>query len=143
MRAQIAGALLFLSGFVPLWTGCTREPATPPCIPPITHENEKRLAMGGACARDADCRSGFCDRDVCVDVFEEHWRGSECDGKPPVDVPRAERRNRGCGGFLCLDMRCRSCTSDAECASYLGGGKCVRDDSRYPLLGWCRHAPKR
>src|ERR1051325_8339120 len=121
MRAQTAGALLLLGGFVSLWVGCGRRPT-----PPRFLINLDRLPAGGACERDTDCRSGFCDRDVCNDVFEGRVRGGECEPESAVDGPREVRLDRGCGGYLCMDGRCRSCQSDVECQAYFGDARCSR-----------------
>ena len=133
MRDQAAGVLLLLNGLFSLWLGCSHQP---PCPPPVTH-----VAAGGACVRDTDCRSGFCDRDICMDVFELPGIGKECDRDPPVDAPvdgpNAGRSDRGCGRYLCLDGRCRSCASDAECQTHSMGGKCVPMNPRFPTLTWC------
>jgi hypothetical protein len=60
------------------------------------------------CTRDDQCGDGFCDRDRCSPHATREQRysfGLECD---PLIPSR-------CGGFLCIDGKCRSCVSDAEC----------------------------
>jgi hypothetical protein len=147
MRTEAAGALLLLGGFVSLWAGCNRKPAPPPCPPPFL-TNEKRrpidrhcvrqtdcppgegecvageCAMTGACVRDADCRSGFCDRGLCVPLHGPVGPyGAECEPLPPPEErpkpPPGWMMKWGpidiCGSYRCIDRRCRSCQSDAEC----------------------------
>jgi hypothetical protein len=147
IRVKSVGVLLFLSsGFLFLWAGCSREPTRPSCPPPVTNENWKRLAAGNPCTRDADCRSWFCDRNICVDVFKDHWRGHECEPPPKGTRPRATSHSpkHKCGRFLCLDGRCRSCTSDVDCKSYYGGGECVLEDVRYSSTAMvCQHTPNK
>jgi hypothetical protein len=143
MRFQVAAALLLLSGLVSLWTGCSRTPTALSNNSPHLITNEKRLPAGAICARDTDCRSGFCDRDVCANLFPERSRGGECDRAPFISNSKGERVDRACGRYLCLDHRCRSCTSDAECESYLGGGKCTPANTHNPTSAMiCRHTPK-
>jgi hypothetical protein len=80
---------------------------------------DQRLAAGSACARDCDCRSGFCDRGACADIGES-LLGNWCEPHAPaarVDMiitsqPQSALR---CQGYVCSEHRCRSCISDAEC----------------------------
>src|SRR5262245_23985921 len=79
-------------------------------------------------------RALFCDRNVCVELNGPGNYGRECTSIPGSTL--AERRERavaddGCGGYLCLDGRCRSCQTDTECGDELGSPKCVRWD-RWP-----------
>jgi hypothetical protein len=148
MRAGIAGALLLLSGLVALSVGCSRKPPTPPPCPPPFLTNEKRqedvydctyqgecakyggecvdnrCTKSGICTRDADCRSGFCDRGLCLRLFGPvGGYGAQCEPLPPPE--ERPKRPPGwimkwgpedeCGNYLCIDRRCRSCQSDAEC----------------------------
>jgi hypothetical protein len=122
VHARASAALLLLSGLVPLWGGCSGKQLPPPCPPPYL-TNEKRLEAGKACTRDADCLEGFCDRGICAELRIDY--GSECDPPSPPE-PRpplppgggawgAPDVAGGCGAYLCIDRRCRSCQSDAEC----------------------------
>jgi hypothetical protein len=79
---------------------------------------------GMACSKDTDCRLGFCDRDVCVEPSRVSNYGAVCDSRPPAVTPEPGRPDPQCGVFLCLEGRCRSCSTDAECQSYFGAGKC-------------------
>lgn len=68
-----------------------------------------------ACKKDDECGDGFCDRDRCAPIWTWTERyGQRCDA------------SHGCPG-LCLDGRCRSCMSDAECVQATGSsaGMCT------------------
>jgi len=59
-----------------------------------------------ACTSDNECGDGFCDRDRCAAIWtcrERH--GQRCE------------KDMQCPGELCVDGRCRSCASDAECVN--------------------------
>jgi hypothetical protein len=60
-----------------------------------------------ACTSDHECGDGFCDRDRCAAI----WTCGERHGQ------RCEK-DMQCG-VLCVDGRCRSCASDAECVNRL------------------------
>lgn len=61
-----------------------------------------------SCGSDAACESGFCDRGLCAKPGPNLTYGAQCDPTPPGGYDR-------CGGYLCIEHRCRSCTQDAEC----------------------------
>jgi len=66
-----------------------------------------------ACTKDSECGDGFCDRDHCAAIWTCNEKyGQRCYG------PRRERSG-SCDG-LCIDGRCRTCLSDAECVTALG-----------------------
>jgi hypothetical protein len=81
------------------------------------------------CTSDGECGDGFCDRGHCAAIWTCRLEfGQRCvDGRrvpshaPPYDTCR----------LFCIDGRCRSCQSDAECDEKFGGGSyaCV------PLFG--------
>jgi hypothetical protein len=57
-----------------------------------------------SCTKDDECGDGFCDRGRCAAIWT--WNltlGQRCE------------RNGQCGFLPCVDGRCRSCVSDAEC----------------------------
>lgn len=79
-----------------------------------------------ACVRDDDCRSGYCDRGICVELYGPDNYGRECPPVLPLSAPGWQENT--CGGYLCLDGRCRSCQSDAECQHWLNAPKCAPVD---------------
>jgi hypothetical protein len=59
------------------------------------------------CTKDEECGDGFCDRTACAPIWT--WRtgiGQRCGPNTRV---------LDCGSRLCIDGRCRSCLSHAEC----------------------------
>ncbi len=59
------------------------------------------------CTKDEECGDGFCDRTACAPIWT--WRtgiGQRCGPNTKV---------LDCGSRLCIDGRCRSCLSHAEC----------------------------
>lgn len=84
---------------------------------------------GLACTADRHCKSGLCDRGFCTSIggMLNAGHGEPCEPLPPFEQrnPKHDhRRDQQCGGYLCLDGRCRSCTSDSECIYWEGGGTC-------------------
>jgi hypothetical protein len=60
-----------------------------------------------ACTFDNECGDGFCDRDRCAAIWTCKQRhGQRCE------------KDLQCGA-ACVDGRCRSCASDAECVNRL------------------------
>ena len=111
------------------------------CAPRVPAHGSVRT--GEACARNADCRSGLCARGECFDMQASY--GDRCDLPGPDAGPVDKLPERICGGFLCLDGRCRSCTSDEECQSYFGMGKCTAlvQGSGWPEVATCHPATAR
>ena len=83
------------------------------------------------CKTDDECYPDFCDRGICAEVGMNGKRpyGRECT-PPPAPVPISQLPPLGpnevrglpssvspCGGYLCVNGRCRSCASASECAS--------------------------
>lgn len=84
---------------------------------------------GLECTADRYCKSGLCDRGVCTSIggMLNGGHGEPCESLPPFEQRKPKydhRRDTQCGGYLCLDGRCRSCTSDSECIYWEGGGTC-------------------
>lgn len=83
---------------------------------------------GAMCADDTDCRSGFCDRGVCIERSDSPSNpfnyGGSCSSVPPSTTPKPGQPDPECGQYLCVKGRCRSCKSDEECRSYFGAGTC-------------------
>jgi hypothetical protein len=102
--------------------------------PPLPEE--ERRTFDSPCSRDSDCRSGFCDRGICIDLYSKGNYGRECDpGLPPLpDEPdftppsnftKVTPFENRCMGYLCVDRRCSSCESDAECQDKPNYSKCL------------------
>lgn len=94
-----------------------------------------------ACKNDGECGDGFCDRGQCASIWT--WTqiyGQRCDaihlfhsGSCPASAssptePKCDQMPLCAGGYLCIDGRCRSCVSNAEC--FNGGGVCSPAGSR-------------
>jgi hypothetical protein len=72
------------------------------------------------CTNDGECGDGFCDRGHCAAIWTCRERyGQRCVNGRTVPNSRDAEGER----CLCLDGRCRSCQSDAECEQWLGQGK--------------------
>ncbi len=89
--------------------------------------------VGGAqyeCSDDGQCESKFCDRGECATVNTEKAYGADC--IPPLFGPygTVAGKQNSCAVYLCLDMRCRSCESDADCLENAGQPWCVEDPNR-------------
>jgi hypothetical protein len=100
------------------------EAGTPP---DSTGSPEKR-----ACRTDQDCAPDFCDRGVCATPGKGLYGRDECEPDPPQPkgpepplppnvkrAPKAGFPEPECGAYRCIDGRCRSCQSDAECGEGL------------------------
>lgn len=85
------------------------------------------LPNGSACRADDHCLSGLCDRGVCTDIGGDRnmGHGEPCEQGPPFEKRvKNSRPQDQCGSYICLDGRCRSCTSDSECFHWKGAGTC-------------------
>ncbi len=56
------------------------------------------------CTKDSQCGDGFCDRGHCAAVWSCY-----------ADYGRRCEQQSHCNGLPCIDGRCRSCVSEAEC----------------------------
>jgi hypothetical protein len=86
-----------------------------------------------SCTTDPECAPDFCDRGVCATPGKAFYGRDGCEPDPPPRPPlpppppgmrwgpKAGFSEPDCGGYHCIDGRCRSCRSDAEC----GGGDLV------------------
>lgn len=98
--------------------------------------DDERRTFNSPCSRDSDCRSGFCDRGTCIDLYSKGNYGREChpalpplpdepDLTPMPNFEGATPFENRCMGYLCIDRRCRSCESDAECQDRPNASKCL------------------
>ena len=86
------------------------------------------LPIRTACKADDQCESGLCDRDMCMGIggLRNGNFGRACEPLEPF-AQRTHRPEDECGGYICLDGRCRSCVSDAECMYWKGLGRCEHE----------------
>jgi hypothetical protein len=98
----------------------TPVPVRPAVNAPAGGFPHRSVAAGGACVRDGDCRSLFCDRGVCTELYGPGNYGHTCDPAEYQGTLEQIRKRAsepdGCGGHICRQDRCRSCQSDADCA---------------------------
>jgi hypothetical protein len=144
MRSPIIGIPCLVCWLVLLCGSCAGEPGgrePAPSAPPGRPKDG-----GEACLHDADCLQNFCDRDVCVDWYtRKGWLGGVCEPRPLSSNPDGGLPDRGCGPYLCLEGRCRSCRGSADCQSYFGAGECVGAAPKavdLPPGLYCRPMPK-
>lgn len=81
------------------------------------------------CTKDEECLPGFCDRTTCAMPGRGFYGRENCKPEepepPPPPLPPGMKRGApsaatDCGAYHCIDHRCRSCLSDAECEPGLG-----------------------
>lgn len=103
----------------------------------------------GACTSDTECGDGFCDRGQCAAIWTwTEFYGQKCESLRlyhsrlcPTHGAGASAERRcdlmpPCGSqYLCIEGRCRSCVSNAECL-FNGGGFCF-DGHNNPHARWC------
>jgi hypothetical protein len=95
-----------------VWCTCPGIPQPPRPRPLSTNVPDR------ACRKDRECGKGFCDRGRCAPLWIGYPEyGQTCEASAPADA---------CRGFLCLEGRCRSCVSDAECPKQALGDTCDR-----------------
>lgn len=137
----IAGAAIAAGfGFFSIWSGCAGPSPTIVSVggplpsgqvnngnDPTPKASDSAQASQApdtrACTKDIDCASGFCDRRYCRALTQTTSLGNTCDS--PQGGQIANGRSFPCDGYLCLEKRCRSCQSDADCVAYYGAGRCV------------------
>ncbi len=83
---------------------------------------------GAACASDAQCASGFCDRARCAAPQGDY--GRRCEAAPRGDDGLRDGKLNVCVAYVCASDRCRSCASDDECRDEYGAPACVAGDGR-------------
>jgi hypothetical protein len=110
----------------------TRVPPRPPVVAPEGGFPHRSVPWGGACVRDGDCQSLFCDRGVCEELYGRAKHGLSCDPAEYQGTAEEMRKRAsaedGCGGYVCRDQRCRPCQSDSDCPHGLPPFKCVRQE---------------
>jgi hypothetical protein len=87
------------------------------------------------CTHDGECGDGFCDRGRCAAV-RTCWEryGQRCvNGRP---VPSRVYEQDRCPG-ICLDGRCRSCESEAECVEATGRSYILCGPRNRMVGRWC------
>jgi hypothetical protein len=146
MRSKKATRLCGATFLLILWIGCASQTdeERPPVFPndPVVPDESGRTPVApkvepsdpkAGCAADADCSTGFCDRGTCAMPSHSEMSnyGRDCEPllpepkptKPlppirPEDIRMPTGPVNVCGGFRCIDHRCRSCLSDAECRTW-------------------------
>jgi hypothetical protein len=75
------------------------------------------------CTHDTECGDGFCDRGHCAAVRTCDDRyGQRCINS--LTAPSRWKSTKWCNG-ICLEGRCRSCETDAECVNDRGSSGLV------------------
>jgi hypothetical protein len=80
------------------------------------------------CSADGECRSGFCDKGQCAEP--QGTFGATCTPAPRTSEGFRDGKLHTCGAYLCIDGRCRSCSSDSQCQSELGAPRCLSSQGR-------------
>jgi hypothetical protein len=110
----------------------TPVPARPAVVAPEGGFPHRSVAAGGACVQDGDCRSLFCDRGECAEIYGRGKYGLSCDPAEyqgtVEEIRKRASAEDGCGGYVCRDQRCRACQSDSDCPHGLPAFKCVRQE---------------
>lgn len=83
---------------------------------------------GAACHVDEVCQSGFCDLGVCR--IPQGQYGAACTPAPFTEEGLRDGKLNSCGAYVCVEGRCRSCTSDSQCQREYGAPKCQLHPTR-------------
>lgn len=51
--------------------------------------------------------------------------GAPCEPAPRTSEGFRDGKLHACGAYLCIESRCRSCQTDAECQAELGAPRCI------------------
>jgi len=101
--------------------------SAPPGADSGVHDTSPVTALDSSpppeCSADSQCKTGFCDRGRCDTPADLY--GQRCSPAPIGPDGLRDPRQHACGAYLCIDERCRSCTSDEECLTELGSPRCV------------------
>ena len=104
-----------------------------------------RSADGSPCTSDSVCSSAFCDLGICSEPSSPIAAYSrECSSpgpsynSGPIGYAGTENgKYATCSNFLCVDGRCRSCTSAEECYEAIGAPSCyAMSGSTLKRCGW-------
>jgi hypothetical protein len=102
-------------------------------IDPFSERGVSPKVPNRACKADSQCGDGFCDRGRCaVRLWSSYRYGWGCTTSLDCPADSCLRALAGlssqepCSAYVCVEGRCRSCTSDAECIKELGGPTCGR-----------------
>jgi hypothetical protein len=96
------------------WCPCPQLAKVVPEPPPVPLSKN---VPDRACSKDGQCGDGLCDRGRCAPLWTEDAEyGQNC---------KVSSTGHLCAsGYLCLEGRCRSCVSDAECVKEMPGSAC-------------------
>jgi hypothetical protein len=83
---------------------------------------------GDTCRIDSECATDFCDSGHCA--VPQGSYGARCQSAARTVESLRDARIETCGAYLCIEQRCRSCTSDAQCAAELGAPLCKASEGR-------------
>ncbi len=87
----------------------------------------QRLSCGARCTDDSQCGDGYCDRGECKPIWSCNTGfGLRC------------QKNEQCDG-LCIQGRCRSCISHAECVKKLDQAEGICTYSTTYHISYCRN----
>ncbi len=92
------------------------------------HDEPVQQNVSG-CRADSDCAGSFCDRDECLMVDEASGHGVACTPPPIGADGTAVGRYDYCGDYACIEERCRSCASGAQCYLTMGLKTCAPMES--------------
>lgn len=85
----------------------------------------------GECNADSDCSRGFCDASgACAPIDENNHFGTDCEPEPEPMNNLLDGKFNTCGAYLCIDGRCRSCSSDEQCQEQRGAPMCGQLEGR-------------
>jgi len=83
------------------------------------------LAVTKVCSNDSECSGGaFCDQGRCAMSSPQLAFGMRCVPPPRTALGTVDAKLGTCGAYLCIDGRCRSCSSDAQCLGDSGAPLC-------------------
>ena len=116
--------------------------------PAICCADAPRAPEGATCSSDRDCASAFCDLGRCEELGSGIYAyGLECRSlgpsynSGPIGFSGIENgKYSTCAGYLCINERCHSCTSAAQCYDAIGAPSCYANEGR-PGQACGRQAP--